>query len=78
MKKEAIQKFGSLYQFGVDYMTGFNADADAFLSSYQTYKDELQQQGHSRGWEEWKENNQDLIIRLYDALNAANLIPKNI
>ena len=77
MKTEAIQKFGSIYQFGVNYMMGFSVDAESFLTAYQQYEEELQQQGYSKGWENWKEDNQDLIIRLFDALNAANLIPKN-
>lgn len=78
MTKEAIHKFGSIYQFGVDFMSGFNSDADAFIAAYNQHKNTILQQGYSKDWEEWKENNQDLIIRLHDTLDAANLIPKNI
>jgi hypothetical protein len=75
MTKEVIQKFGSLYQFGVDYMEGFNDDADLFLSAYGLYENEIKQNGFCKEWDNWKEENQNLIIRLYDALNAAGKIP---
>jgi hypothetical protein len=75
MTKEAQQKFGLLFQFGVDYMNNFNQDAELFLATYNLYSNQLKQNGYSRQWDDWKENNQALIIRLYDALNAANLIP---
>jgi hypothetical protein len=75
MTKEAIQKFGSIYQFGVDYMENFNDDAAAFLAAYRQNENTIKTNGYSRVWDNWKEDNQDLIIRLYDALNAANKIP---
>lgn len=75
MTKEAQDKFGSLYQFGVDFMVDFNDDADTFLTAYEQYKDSIIQNGYSKGWEVWKEDNQDLIIRLYNALDEQKLIP---
>lgn len=76
MTKEAAQKFGAIYQFGVDYMENFNDDAIAFLTAYRQYKDNIIANGFSRGWDNWKEDNQDLIIRLHDALLSANKIPQ--
>jgi hypothetical protein len=75
MTKEAIQKFGAIYQFGVDYMENFNDDAAAFLAAYRQNENTIKANGYSRAWDNWKEDNQNLIIRLYDALNAANKIP---
>jgi hypothetical protein len=75
MIKEAAQKFGSLYQYGVEFMEEFNQDANLFLSAYNLYKNEISENGYSKEWDLWKESNQDLIIRLYDALNTAGKIP---
>jgi hypothetical protein len=75
MTKEAAQKFGSLYQYGVEFMEGFDTDADAFLAAYKQYENKIKQSGYSRDWDNWKEDNEDLIIRLFDNLNAAGLIP---
>lgn len=75
MTKEANYKFGSLYQHDVNFMEGFNSDSEAFLSAYNSHKDEIYTNGYSVAWENWKENNQDLIIRLFNSLNDSNLIP---
>lgn len=78
MTKEATQKFGSIYQFGVDYMKDFNSDAATFLAAYKQYESIIKSNGYSRGWDNWKDENQELIIRLHDALEAADLIPKGL
>lgn len=75
MNKEASFKFGKLFQFGVDYMDNFNEDAELFLVTYRQYEQDLKENGYVRQWDEWKESNQQLIIRLHDALDQANLIP---
>ena len=77
MTKEAAHKFGSMYQYGVEYMQNFNSDAEEFLDMYNLYKNDIYENGFSENWENWKENNQALIIRLYDALDQADLIPNN-
>lgn len=77
MTSEANFKFGSLYQFGVDFMEGFNSDADTFLSAYNANKNEIYANGYSEVWNTWKEENQDLIIRLYNDLSNSNLIPNS-
>jgi len=69
MTLEAQIKFGKLYQYGVEYMTGFNADANQFLAVYNQYASEIQQNGYSAAWNAWKNNNYALITRLYDELN---------
>ena len=75
MKQEAIEKFGSIFQFGVSFMEGFNEDAETFLSTYRKYEQDIKQNGFNREWYNWQEENQNLIIRLHDALKAANKIP---
>jgi hypothetical protein len=72
---ELILKYGSLVQFGVDYMAGFSPFADLFLEKFYEYKPVIDSQGFSIGWNNWRTDNSADIIALYDALEGAGLIP---
>lgn len=72
---EYIFKYGSLIQFGVDWMQGFSVFADAFLNEYLKFYPILSTQGYSQGWVDWQKANESEIISLYDSANQAGIIP---
>jgi hypothetical protein len=72
---ELLEKYGALVQYGVDYMANFSPFADTFLAKFYQYKPEVDAQGYSIAWNNWRVDNSAEIIALYDALKAADLIP---
>jgi hypothetical protein len=75
MKTETNIKYGKLIQFGTEYMENFNEDANTFRSKLLEHLPEIRETGSSLEWYLWINKNQDLIDRLYDSLNDAQLIP---
>jgi hypothetical protein len=75
MKNDIFIKCGYLVQHGVDFMIGFNENADAFVSAYNTYLPEVIEEGYSQGWSTWLRQNKNLVSTLFDDLSAANKIP---
>jgi hypothetical protein len=73
--EDYIFKFGSLIQYGTQYMQGFSTFADEFLLEFNLRKLELNEYGYSPDWVQWQKNNSTQIIQLYDELNDMNLIP---
>jgi hypothetical protein len=73
--EDYIFKFGSLIQYGVEYMQGFSTFADEFYTEFHFRKSELNDYGYSPDWVQWQKNNSSQIIQLYDELNDMNLIP---
>ena len=75
---ELVEKYGNLVQFGVDYMSGFSQFADEFLEKFYEHKPEIDIQGYSLSWNDWRIANSEQIILLHDALKAENLIPTSV
>jgi hypothetical protein len=73
--EEYREKFGSLVQFGIDYMQGFSTFADEFVLEYNLRKSEIDMYGFSNQWLEYQKQNAQSIINLYNELNNYNLIP---
>jgi hypothetical protein len=73
--EEYIYKYGRLVQFGVAYMQGFSAFADLFVSTLNSYQQELSDYGYSINWVYWQKQNSADIVKLYNELDAQNLIP---
>lgn len=75
MKSKTLTKYGKLIQFSPFFMEDFNDDANLFLAVYNQNLQEIKENGSSFSWYIWLEQNQPLIDRLYDALEAAGKIP---
>jgi hypothetical protein len=75
MKLETLNKYGKLVQFGINFMENFNEDEIVFATKYNEYYPEISENGYSHSWYSWLEQNQNLVNRLYDALNEAKKIP---
>ena len=69
------EKFGSLIQYGVGYMIGFNSFADQFVEKWNECLPDISSKGYSADFDAWKEQNEIPISNLYDELKNANLIP---
>lgn len=75
MAAELIEKYGSLVQFGVDYMVGFSQFSDEFIGKYYEYKPDIIEDGYSPDYQMWIRQNKTSIVQLYNELNYLGLIP---